>query len=299
MAIELALQYSATLKFTIKCSDIVYVGDRLREYVFHYDHKDEAAIAFDVKEDHALMLYKEHSDVEVMVEFLFNRSFFATLHQTLQNLSMEAIRKVFPLESCCLPSRNCKKIANYHTFDHALKLDRDFQLPALEAMLNCSSSFPFLLMGPFGTGKTRVITRAALESVSATDGGRVLICVHHHRTANAYVEDCFGPLKRYTQPLEIVRLVGSYHRIPKDSSYKNVYKTPTDYGRIKGKAIVICTYTVAAQLKREIGLQGGHFRYIFLDEAAQALEPEAMIPLQLATMDTKVILAGDHLQVGL
>jgi hypothetical protein len=34
-----------------------------------------------------------------------------------------------------------------------------------------------------------------------------------------------------------------------------------------------------------------------LDEAAQAMECEAIMPLALANTDTRIVLAGDHMQV--
>lgn len=39
------------------------------------------------------------------------------------------------------------------------------------------------------------------------------------------------------------------------------------------------------------------FSHIIVDEAAQALEAECLIPLSLAGQDTKIILCGDHMQV--
>lgn len=41
----------------------------------------------------------------------------------------------------------------------------------------------------------------------------------------------------------------------------------------------------------------GFFTHIFLDEAAQALECDMLIPLSLAGNKTRVVLAGDHMQV--
>ena len=41
----------------------------------------------------------------------------------------------------------------------------------------------------------------------------------------------------------------------------------------------------------------GFFTHIFIDEAAQALECETLIPLGLADEKTRIVLAGDHLQV--
>lgn len=47
-----------------------------------------------------------------------------------------------------------------------------------------------------------------------------------------------------------------------------------------------------------MGLPAGTFTHILLDEAAQALECETITPLALATDDTRIVLAGDHMQLG-
>lgn len=47
-----------------------------------------------------------------------------------------------------------------------------------------------------------------------------------------------------------------------------------------------------------MGLPPGTFTHILLDEAAQALECETITPLALATDATRIVLAGDHMQLG-
>ncbi len=42
----------------------------------------------------------------------------------------------------------------------------------------------------------------------------------------------------------------------------------------------------------------GFFTHILLDEAAQAMECETIMPLTLATESTRIVLAGDHMQVN-
>lgn len=42
----------------------------------------------------------------------------------------------------------------------------------------------------------------------------------------------------------------------------------------------------------------GFFTHILLDEAAQAMECETIMPLALATKNTRIVLAGDHMQVN-
>lgn len=46
------------------------------------------------------------------------------------------------------------------------------------------------------------------------------------------------------------------------------------------------------------GLPPGHFTHIILDEAAQMSEPDALVPLCFATNGTRVIMSGDHRQLG-
>lgn len=41
----------------------------------------------------------------------------------------------------------------------------------------------------------------------------------------------------------------------------------------------------------------GLFTHILLDEAAQAMECETIMPFALASKTTRIVLAGDHMQV--
>lgn len=47
-----------------------------------------------------------------------------------------------------------------------------------------------------------------------------------------------------------------------------------------------------------LDLPKGYFTHIFLDEAAQAMECEAIMPLALANDSTRIVLAGDHMQMS-
>lgn len=42
----------------------------------------------------------------------------------------------------------------------------------------------------------------------------------------------------------------------------------------------------------------GMFTHILIDEAAQAMECEALTPLALAKADTRLVLAGDYMQLS-
>ena len=59
---------------------------------------------------------------------------------------------------------------------------------------------------------------------------------------------------------------------------------------------IIVTTLATAQNLLKLKLTG-HFTHIFIDEAAQMTVPEVMMALSLASNNTKVVLAGDHMQV--
>lgn len=65
--------------------------------------------------------------------------------------------------------------------------------------------------------------------------------------------------------------------------------------QVQESRIVVTTLSMSAHLVR-LGLRG-KFSHIFLDEAGQALECEAITPFALAAPTTCVILAGDHKQM--
>lgn len=61
--------------------------------------------------------------------------------------------------------------------------------------------------------------------------------------------------------------------------------------------IVVVTLSISMELAT-LGLPKGYFTHIFLDEAAQAMECEAIMPLALANDATRIVLAGDHMQMS-
>ena len=76
----------------------------------------------------------------------------------------------------------------------------------------------------------------------------------------------------------------------------NAYVLPTRDDVIRHR-VVITTLAMSQHLL-ELQLNRGFFTHILVDEAAQALEPEALTPLALAGPNTKVVFTGDHMQVS-
>lgn len=60
--------------------------------------------------------------------------------------------------------------------------------------------------------------------------------------------------------------------------------------------VVVTTLSTSRALL-DLQVLHGFFTHILIDEAAQALEPEALTPLIFAGPNTKVVFTGDHMQV--
>ena len=232
----------------------------------------------------------------VPVHFILKHSYFQNLHKSLDRVNARIIECLLPdkLDVCQKPLPFTPK-----PLSDRMELDKEYQLLALKKLMACDSSVPFLVTGPFGTGKTRLLATAAVNFLKEDRNHRVLICTSHLQSADAYIDSYFGPLMEaghIPYGVEPIRLVSS-------SSYKYFgdYRHLFTTGHIRNKGnkiercrLIITTFLTAPQLIR---LKVRPFTHILIDEGAQTREPEAIAPLGLANDDTKIIIAGDHLQV--
>lgn len=61
---------------------------------------------------------------------------------------------------------------------------------------------------------------------------------------------------------------------------------------------IVVTTTSMAKHFHDLKLPEGYFTHILIDEASQMLECEALLALDLAGSNTRIVLAGDHMQMG-
>ncbi|XP_077999824.1 3'-5' exoribonuclease HELZ2-like isoform X2 [Glandiceps talaboti] len=170
---------------------------------------------------------------------------------------------------------------------------------------------PLVIGGPFGTGKTFTIAQTILHLVRKEDNTKILLCTMTNSAADLYITRYFNS-NLDEQILSLLRIYGKDRR--RNTILNNVFKycliqldevsglsnvrepNPGDVKMIQTYPLVITTLATSIVLK-EIGLVN-HFTHIFIDEAGQALECEAITPITLANSTTKVILAGDHKQMS-
>lgn len=156
---------------------------------------------------------------------------------------------------------------------------------------------PYILFGPPGTGKTITLIEAILQVYYFLPSSRVLVCtpsnsaadliclrLHHsgflHSASMARVNaSC-------RQEEAIPEVLRAYSRAGEDVRHASFHR------------IVVSTCSSTGMF-HNVGLQVGHFTHVFLDEAGQATEPEALIPMSLVSeKDGQIVLAGDPRQLG-
>ena len=156
---------------------------------------------------------------------------------------------------------------------------------------------PVVVFGPPGTGKTAVVAEA-IRRLAARRGARILCCAPSDEAADVLtrrVGELGSPsilrLNWWQRKQDSVAPALLRYCYTRDGQFDVPSRNS-----LKNKTVVITTCACAGVLLR-MGLRG-QFSHIIVDEAAQALEPEALVPVALAGPLTRVTLAGDPNQLG-
>uniref|UniRef100_A0A4W2EDR1 Helicase with zinc finger n=1 Tax=Bos indicus x Bos taurus TaxID=30522 RepID=A0A4W2EDR1_BOBOX len=131
---------------------------------------------------------------------------------------------------------------------------------------------PVLIIGPYGTGKTFTLAQA-VKHILQQQETRVYF-------RNRWVKTVHPVVHQYC-------LISSAH---------STFQMPQKEDILKHRVVVVTLNT--SQYLCQLDLEPGFFTHILLDEAAQAMECETIMPLALATRHTRVVLAGDHMQLS-
>ena len=246
---------------------------------------------------------------KVEVTFVLKHSYFEQLHKAIDQLSDKVISKLVP----CNPSdfsiqepNGCVCTDMKQMVKEIVFLDGEkgnipnSQMSALCKILQINScKAPVLIVGSFGTGKTRLLARTAYQILHNDRNAKVLVCAHHQKSVESLMENYFlKMIKEGWKCNTMVRLIPEgwhyhYKREYDQDYYKTISQTKAlDKSSLK---LVLTTFSSSLLLLRCVGK--GHFTHILLDEGAQSREPETIAPLCLANKNTKIVIAGDHKQV--
>ncbi|KAE9364316.1 P-loop containing nucleoside triphosphate hydrolase protein, partial [Stipitochalara longipes BDJ] len=241
---------------------------------------------------------------------------------------------LFPIEADC----DVQTMLNPGSFNRAFfdnQLNWEQKKAVGSICLHNYGTLPFLVSGPPGTGKTKTLVEVALQLVKNVDGVcHILFCAPSDPAADMIVQRISShfnstELLRLNRPsrtfAEVPGSVLPFCCISQDKfdlpkfkqlmSFKLVVTTCRDaslllHSRVTNVDLFAAEYGLrtsinpfaAAPLQVEL-----HWTALIIDEAAQAMEPEALIPLSVVApplgpvnlaFKPLVIMAGDEHQLG-
>ena len=264
-------------------------------------------IAFNKKQYQKLA--KTQCKFRAKVEFHIQELYFNILCSSLNNLPNEVIQKLNPSKEVFSSYKPEEFFPVSKPLFKNIELDAHAQISALYLILKSSPDLPVLIAGSFGTGKTRLLARAAFEILKRRNC-RVLICAHHQSSVDTFV-NYFGEMKHVKNnkfwAINMIRV------IPNDSYQSSTRELYKDYNIFRSKydlamkdlincQLVLTTFNTAASLFQKLQpnevQRQGFFTDILIDEGAQVREPEMVGALAWAGAQTKLVIAGDHYQVS-
>ena len=241
---------------------------------------------------------------------------------------------LFPTEANCeMQTKLNTGSFNRPFFDEQLNWE---QQKAIESI--CSRNYgtlPFLVSGPPGTGKTKTLIETALQLINNVDKvSHILFCAPSDPAADTIIQR----LSAHFKPTELLRLNRPSRTFAEVSGAvlpfcyvsQNIFCLPP-FKHLMSYKIVVTTCRDASLLMysrmtnfdlyaAEYGLRSSihpydsppsqvelHWTALLIDEAAQAMEPEALIPLSIVAPPLEsaklafrplFVMAGDEHQLG-
>ena len=311
------VQFGSISGGNLNCDLIAYAKQASANIVLHFScatvcadivdsssswQKESEALLIAFTEEETYKLINQHlvkmSEIElenVYVSFTLKWFYFDRLHEALDKLSFKVLEKITPtcLEDFEDPYVSGNRIKLQHPPDEFMQLDQT-QKKAFTTIMNCDPcKAPVLVVGSFGTGKTRLLARAAYEILHHYPNSHVLICAHHQASADTFINNYF---RKMCINKQVIRLIPQQYLY--DSKYAMYYLTTKQLTRdkIMKADLIVTTFSTSLNLLKYV--HKGFFTHILLDEGAQSREPETVAPLCLANSYTKIVIAGDHKQVS-
>ncbi|EJD43380.1 P-loop containing nucleoside triphosphate hydrolase protein [Auricularia subglabra TFB-10046 SS5] len=238
------------------------------------------------------------------VKFRLNRLTLRRMHEALDsNFSQD--RVLFPTTTHFAHARRPtqSQLAAVRPGERKIA-DNPHQLEAVAAILHQNEgSAPFIVFGPPGTGKTITIVEAMRQLTLTDPDACILACAPSNSAADLLAERL---ARAGLNARELFRLNAPSRSVDTMPQTLLPYSRRNDEGtfcvppvhELKGFRVVVVT-CVSASVPHGVGVPRGYYTHIFIDEAGQASEPEAMISIKtLADSRTNIILAGDPRQLG-
>ena len=265
----------------------------------------ENVLYLDFDEESLIEHFPTTKKLKVSVKFLLKEWYFVNLQRFVGSLSSEVIQRLIPSPQQFVPFHLNLLDACYMSLSlkMCLKMCSDDQRYALATIVSSPPTGPpVLVTGAFGTGKTRILALATHyylhHSIALKQQACILVCTQQHTSAEAFIEFLMEtdiPKEAYVARVTNRKMGHAKYNYNKsqDEFADDYRKNPPSRSR---PYLVITTCQTAHTLKKMLP-KVFSFTHILLDEGAQMREPEAIVSLCFADVNTKIVIAGDKQQV--
>lgn len=239
--------------------------------------------------------------IKLELQFQMDRKLFCRMHFALDSLQTTDV--LFPDVVKFRPDMN-QVSSQLKIKSNVLNED---QMTAVRHIVVQRDGYtpPFIMYGPFGTGKTETLAQATMVLLRDRPNSRILICTQNNSAADLYITKHLSSFfKKSNRGLKMLRLMAPERN--KDTASPEVleycYYPDGFHFEIPSKEVIcqqnLVLITVENSLQLTLLGLYNHFTHIFIDEAGQSLECEVLMALTLASTKTCVVLTGDHQQIG-
>ncbi|XP_056633790.1 putative helicase mov-10-B.1 isoform X2 [Diorhabda sublineata] len=232
------------------------------------------------------------------IRFVLSRLSFERQHSGVDQVTIKKLLPyIFPPPNPEVRRRTAlRTVENKGFFDQSI-VNNEEQKTAVRNILNRTSGpYPYIIFGPPGTGKTVTVVEAILQLKKKTTHS-ILVCAPSNAACDMLTEKLIVHCKQN----ELLRImsssvdISSVHEVV--LPYSN-YKTDKQYQSVN--SAYLRNYRIIVTTLILIGKYTGYYHpdIVFIDEAAQASEPEVCIPLGMMESGSQIVLAGDPKQLG-
>ncbi|KAH9059528.1 P-loop containing nucleoside triphosphate hydrolase protein [Lactarius vividus] len=240
--------------------------------------------------------FKLYRGAIFLLRFRLNRITLRRQYRALSSPLAHFRRLLFPSPSDIkrIQPLSMARIAELPLVNENIRED-DQQLQAVISILQQpKGTVPFIIFGPPGTGKTSTLVESIVQLLHRDASFKILACTPSNAAADLLVERLAVAGLTVDQLLRLNARSRDMKSIPELVRTFSINREREDLLEFR---VVISTCSSAGLLHEDI--PAGHFSHIVIDEAAQAEEPLALIPIAaFSNKDTNVILAGDPQQLG-
>ncbi|TRY62753.1 hypothetical protein TCAL_10783, partial [Tigriopus californicus] len=235
------------------------------------------------------------------VNFILNRSNFIRGHGCIEEMTTSRIARLFPLKGALtvkVPSQF--KLTKTDLLNKNIA-DNEEQFAAVNGILNATSGiYPYLLFGPPGTGKTVTLVEAISQVFFQNKAAKILVCAPSNTAANLLAVR----LSENIPEASIMRGLSRTHKLENlPANLANISLIAPLWQKSIGQFHVVVTTLSSAGWINAPGRKKNQtnyvFSHVFIDEAGQSTETEALFAIARTTnSQSLLVLSGDPYQMG-